>query len=175
MRIGRPKKKPGFDLSKLNEKTLLSIKGEFNSFIREHEADTESDSFRMVKEFADIHDMSPGKMRKILITAGVFENDMSRLIAKLHGQGKSIDEIQKLTGLKKSAVNSYLPYTKGIYKQEETSVDADRIRLYRKRQKICKQLKGVIAGNGTDAIMKSDAYSLLWEALMLFQGYPFIT
>ena len=50
---------------------------------------------------------------------------------------KNISEIMGYTGLKRSAVLCYLPYTKAIYKADELSTDAERIRLFRMRQKRC--------------------------------------
>lgn len=40
----------------------------------------------------------------------------------------------KETGLSKSSVHSYLPYTKIIYNVDELSLYAERCRMYRKRK-----------------------------------------
>ena len=177
MRAGRPKKKPSFDAGKQNETTLKAIKEGFDEFIQSRYCDTDNDSFQLIKEYAYIHDMSFGKMRKILITAGAFENDISRMVGELYRDGKKLEEIQRITGLKRSAVNSYLPYNKGIYKQDETSVDADRIRLFRKRGKICSQLQEVVRQNleGGVTDFGSDADELLWDAILLYQNFSFMT
>lgn len=59
------------------------------------------------------------KMRKLLITAGVYSTDTSRIIiGKLHAEGKSVSEIQAITGLKRSSINGYLPYSKIIYNHQ---------------------------------------------------------
>ncbi len=111
------------------------------------------------KEFS----MSELKIRKILITAGVYHNEASDLVYRLYREGKSKEEIKIITGLGKSSVNGYLPYIKTIYKQSEVSLNARRIEVYRHRQSIVKKLLN---------LPTEDA---LWEALMAFQGYPFNT
>lgn len=72
------------------------------------------------------------KMRKLLITAGVYRNEISELIAELQAEGDTPNDIQRITGLSRSTVNGYLPYTKVIYKNYERSVGADRVRLLRR-------------------------------------------
>ena len=59
------------------------------------------------------------KARKILITAEAYDTPTVRLIRKYHDEEKSLEEIMKLTGLKRLSVNGYLPYSKVIYKNEE--------------------------------------------------------
>ena len=92
-----------------------------------------SDSYQLIEFAAAQFHFTPMKMRKLLITAGAYENETSRLIGRLHKQGKSMKEIQELTGLGRSSVNGYLPYSKVIYKNVESSVGADRISMLRKR------------------------------------------
>lgn len=77
--------------------------------------------------------------------------------------GKSVLEIQEITGLRKSSVNGYLPYTKVVYKPEELSMNAKRIATYRDRQKVVKRLREV----------PSEAN--VWDAVVAFQEYPFHT
>ena len=65
----------------------------------------------------------PMKMRKLLITAGVYSTDISRIIGELHAEGKSASEIQAITGLKKSSINGYLPYSKIMYNHDEKMLE----------------------------------------------------
>lgn len=58
----------------------------------------------------------------------------------LYAAGKTVAEIQKITGLGKSSVNGYLPYTKAVYKPEELSLNAERINIFRSRQQAVKIL-----------------------------------
>ena len=54
------------------------------------------------------------KTRKILITVGVYHTEISEQVISLWENGKNISEIMQETGLSRSSVHSYLPYTKMI-------------------------------------------------------------
>lgn len=82
------------------------------------------------KEF----EISELKVRKLLITADVYHNDLSEMVNCLYKEGHSVKEIQMLTGLGRSSVNGYLPYTKAVYKAEELSLNAEKIGMFRRRQ-----------------------------------------
>ncbi len=56
---------------------------------------------RELKQTAAEFDMSPLKIRKLLITSGAYSNEISRVVNDLRATGKSIAEIQEITGLKK--------------------------------------------------------------------------
>ena len=79
--------------------------------------------------------VSEQKTRKILITTGVWSNDISRKIAALKEEGKSIEEIQKIVGMSRNAVLSYLPYDRGMKNAEFPTLNAIRIRESRERRK----------------------------------------
>lgn len=72
-------------------------------------------------------------MRKRLIAAGVYESEIADEIMALREVGKTIQEIYQITGLGKSSVNGYLPYTKVPYNAKKLSLNAERIKKYRKR------------------------------------------
>lgn len=69
----------------------------------------------------------------------------------------------KLTGPSRSSVHSYLPYMKGIYNAVELSLNAERCRVYRIRQKQVQLLR------------KMPSEENLWQAIIAFQDYPFKT
>lgn len=77
--------------------------------------------------------------------------------------GNTVEEIMSTLELSRASVNSYLPYTKIVYKMKESSVSADREKLYRERKKACERLK------------KEPTTENLWRAIVAFQGYPFKT
>ncbi len=104
------------------------------------------------------------KVRKVLITAGVYATDTSEQIQNLKVQGKTIPEIMEITGLSRASVHSYLPYKKGIYNAKEASLDAERCKKYRQRKSVVMQLKE-----------NPDNLELLWDAMVAFAGYPFQT
>lgn len=116
-----------------------------------------------LKITAEEFSMSALKIRKLLITAGEYHNDISDEVCRLYDAGKSVLEIQEITGLRKSSVNGYLPYTKVVYKPEELSMNAKRIATYRDRQKVVKRLR------------EAPSEANLWDAVVAFQEYPFHT
>lgn len=77
---------------------------------------------------------SPMKLRKILITAGVFENGVSKEINDLIAAGHTIDEICKSLQMSKASVYPYLPYKHIIYNLDEKSSTAKKQERYRSRQ-----------------------------------------
>lgn len=79
--------------------------------------------FKYITETAAEFHVTPMKMRKLLITAGVYSTDISRIIGELHAEGKSASEIQAITGLKKSSINGYLPYSKIMYNHDEKMLE----------------------------------------------------
>ena len=115
--------------------------------------------FKYITEtVAKFHVTPPMKMRTILITAGVYSTDISRIIDEFHAEGKSASEIQAITGIKKSSINGYLPYSKIIYNHDEKSVGAERIGLYRKRNALIKRLQADLSDEA------------LWNCLAEHQG-----
>ena len=118
----RPKLKPNYDSEKIKAELIKSVCEEYASGC----------SLRAVAKSFGI---SAVKVRKILITAGVYSNDLVRQIGSLHKEGKSIAEIAALLKMTKANVNSYLPYENMIYNMPERSVAADRQARYRKRKK----------------------------------------
>ena len=147
---GRPKKKPTYNSELQFEKFLQKLR----------EAYEESDSLRMLAAELNI---SLLKLRKLLITAGIFTSDICTQVNELHQAGKNIPEIMELTGLSRASVHSYLPYTKGIYNAEEISLNAERCQIYRVRQEYVQILQKVPSKEN------------LWKAIISFQEYPFKT
>lgn len=88
-----------------------------------------------IKATAEATALSPNKVRKLLITAGVLEYPETAMIQELMAKGKTVEEIQKLTGLGRASINFYLPYSKVIYKMPVRSQNAERVRRYKERKK----------------------------------------
>lgn len=160
--MGRPKKKPGYDPEKIMEQFTNCIAEAYMSGAGGESAN----SLRQISEQFSITLM---KTRKILITAGVYHTELSEQVISLRENGKSISEIMQETGLSRSSVHSYLPYTKMIYNADELSLYAERCRLYRERKQAVEKLHCCIA----------KSFELLenhfWETLKLFSGYSFMT
>ncbi len=88
--MARLKKRPHYDPDK--DKIMKNL------------LDAVSESYeetRELKQTAAEFDMSPLKIRKLLITSGVYSDEISRVVNDLRATGKSIAEIQEITGLKK--------------------------------------------------------------------------
>ena len=105
-------------------------------------------------------DMSSTKIKKLLITSGKLEYDETKQIQRLMAYGKKMSEIQDEMGLKKSSINSYLPYSKVPYKDSEISANAERCELYRRRKRAVE----ILNVGGEDE---------LWNTLVEFEGYVF--
>ena len=99
-------------------------------------------------------DLNPIKVRKLLITAGVYKSDAADQVQSVFNKhrvsGLSHTEALAATmrelNLSKASVTSYLPYEKGVYFPNEAdsnnlSVGAERIRRMRKREKIIERVK----------------------------------
>ena len=103
----------------------------------------------------------------MLITAGVYSTRLSRKVQSLYEDGCSIQQIMDETGLKKSSVHGYLPYIKGNYNLPEVTLDAEYSRVYRKRISVCERLRREIDS--------PDAEEYLWDAIVAYVDYSFIT
>lgn len=103
--------------------------------------DREDKTFPGLNAVATEFGITALKVRKLLITAGVYSTHLSRLVLELYDGGAKLDQIMKITGLSRASVHSYLPYTKIPYKLEELSANAERIRLYRERKKKCEEFR----------------------------------
>ena len=129
-----------------------------------------------LKAIADELDLNPIKVRKLLITAGVYQSEVADQVNRVFNQHRdsglthteAIAATMKERNLSKASVTSYLPYEKGVYFPAETdsnnlSVGAERISRMRKRERILEELKA------------EQSEEALWAAMIEFQGYKFRT
>lgn len=91
-------------------------------------------SVHSIKGVSESLQISEQVARRYLINAGEYTNDRIRAILSMYEDGKSVEEICKEFGIKKSAVHSSLPYTKGTYK-DTPSKNAVNIRKCREKIK----------------------------------------
>ena len=115
--------------------------------------------------------LNPIKVRKLLITAGVYESDTAKLVQQTFGSFRStqsysaaVTSTMSALQLSRPSVTSYLPYEKGVYFPEEAdaaniSIGAERQRHYR----------------AVDALKKDPCEVNLWKCVVAFQGYKFKT
>ena len=90
---------------------------------------------KTIRKIAKEKELSAVKVRKILITGGVFSSPLSTQIDALNKDGKKPSEIAIILNTTTANVNSYLPYERIIYKMEERSVEAARQQRYRDRKR----------------------------------------
>ena len=107
------------------------------------------------------------RTRKLLITAEYYSTETSRLVQTLTNEGVGMEEIMEMTHLKHASINSYLPYKNLAFNLDQTTVNADRHRLFRRRVKAVEELK-------THAGLP-DEMEYLWKAIIIFENYPFKT
>ena len=157
--MGRAKKNPEYDPESVMEQFT-------NCIVDAYGTGTDNNSLRKISEQFGITLM---KTRKILITAGVYHTEISDQINSLREDNWSISDIMKETGLSRSSVHSYLPYTKVIYNAEELSLYAWRCRTYRKRKLAVQKLKSCM-GESIEILEET-----LWNTIKVFSGYFFET
>ena len=124
-----------------------------------------------LQSIADALALNPIKVRKLLITAGVYESEMVEKVQdtfekyrKTQNYKTSILSTAAVLGLSKASVTSYLPYEKGVYfpstaDKEKISVGAERQRRYRAVRKL----------------RTEPTEEHLWEVVLLYAGVSFKT
>ncbi len=132
---GRKKSKLEYDAGKnLKEQmeNAVALYGEDNS----------------LQTIADALNLNPIKVRKLLITAGVYESDVAEKVQDTFEEYRETQDYKtallstaSVLQLSKSSVTSYLPYEKGVYfpsttPAEKISVGAERQRRYRAVKKL---------------------------------------
>ena len=127
---GRKKLKPEYDAGK-------NLKEQMKSAVVLYEEDCS------LQSIADALALNPIKVRKLLITAGVYESEVAEKVKNTFEEYRetqdyktSILSTANTLKLSKASVTSYLPYKKGVYFQstaekEKISVGAERQRRYR--------------------------------------------
>lgn len=161
--MGRKRIKPQYDPDKLQAELIGICSDLYLGKTGAYDNAKSPKNSKSLRYIANELDVSVSKVIKLLITGGIYKSGVSEKVAKLYTEGKGISEIQTELGVSRATVHSYLPYKKGIYSAKETSVNADRIRMYRERCKCIEDLQD-------DPTEES-----LWHAVVLFQEYPFYT
>jgi len=105
---GRPKKKPDYDADAILSALMDAVT---DSYLSPSE-DEEVDGHKPIKLVAEEFEITPLKVRKLLITGGAYRTSISEQIQDLYHEGNTIAQIQEATGLGRASVHSYLPYRK---------------------------------------------------------------
>ena len=155
---GRKKLKPEYDAGK-------NLKDQMDAAVALYEEDCS------LQSIADVLNLNPIKVRKLLITAGVYESEVAEKVQdtferyrKTQDYKTSILSTATVLGLSKASVTSYLPYEKGVYfpntaDKEKISVGAERQRRYRAVRKL----------------RTEPTEEHLWEVVLLYAGVCFKT
>lgn len=166
--MGRLRKKPEYNTSKKLEEQVGEVAFFYGSAYDDRLPDDENHI--SLREVADQFEITILKVRKILITAGMYSTYLSRQVQRLSESGKTILEIMEITGLSRASVHSYLPYSKDIYNMPERSVDADRKKLQRSRERACKEFVVSLPYR-----TPQEREEILWGLIELHEGCIFNT
>ena len=132
---GRKKLKPEYD-------TRKNLKEQMESAVALY------DSEMSLQAIADELNLNPIKVRKLLITADVYESDVAEKVRNTFEEYRETQDYKaallstaSTLNLSKSSVTSYLPYEKGVYfpntaSPKKISVGAERQRRYRAVNKL---------------------------------------
>lgn len=126
---------------------------------------------KSLQAIADELSLNPIKVRKLLITADVYESEVAENVQdtferyrKTQDYKTSILSTATVLGLSKASVTSYLPYNKGVYfpstaEKEKISIGAERQRRYR----------------ATKKLRAAPTEEHLWNVVLLYQKVRFKT
>lgn len=155
---GRKKRKPEYDAGKKLKEKLDAAVVLYNSEMS-------------LQTIADTLSLNPIKVRKLLITAGVYESDTAKLVRQtFHSFRETQDYSTAVTytmaalQLSRPSVTSYLPYAKGVYFPEDA--EAENISAGAERQR---HYRAVVA------LRKNPCEENLWKCVLAFRGYNFKT
>lgn len=155
---GRKKRKPEYDAGEKLKEQLDAAVVLYNSEMS-------------LQVIADALSLNPIKVRKLLITAGVYESDTAKFVQQTFGSFRStqsysaaVTSTMSALQLSRPSVTSYLPYEKGVYFPEDAeaaniSAGAERQRHYR----------------AVVALRKDPCEENLWKCVVAFRGYKFKT
>ena len=115
--------------------------------------------------------LNPIKVRKLLITAGVYRSNIADAVQQTFQSFRTTQDYKTAVSstmaalhLSRPSVTSYLPYEKGVYFPEDAdaaniSTGAERQRHYR----------------AVTALKKNPCEETLWNCIVAFRGYKFKT
>ena len=155
---GRKKLKPEYDAGK-------NLKNQMDAAVALYEEDCS------LQSIADVLNLNPIKVRKLLITAEVYESNAAKKVKNTFEEYRKTQDYKTailstvaVLKLSKASVTSYLPYEKGVYfpsaaDKEKISVGAERQRRYRAVRKL----------------RTEPTEEHLWEVVLLYAGVRFKT
>lgn len=109
-----------------------------------------------VKETAKKLGTYPIKVRRVLITEGLWRSNTSDQIGFLYSSGLSVSEIAKQLFISEKNVQSYLPYSRGQYGGDNRSDEAVRSEVYRERMQVAESSQVIRKNENTSQYMNPD-------------------
>lgn len=155
---GRKKLKPEYDAGK-------NLKEQMDDAVALYDEECS------LQDIADALNLNPIKVRKLLITADVYESEVAEKVRdtfeeyrETQNYKEAILSTANALQLSKASVTSYLPYQKGVYfpstaGKEKISVGAERQRRYRAVKKL----------------RKEPTEEHLWDVILVYSGVRFKT
>ena len=124
-----------------------------------------------LQDIADALNLNPIKVRKLLITAGVYESETAEVVMdtftsyrQTQTYADAILSTASALQLSKSSITSYLPYEKGVY--FPSTVAGDKISVGAERQRRYRAVK---------RLLEEPTEEMLWNCVIAFRGYTFHT
>lgn len=124
-----------------------------------------------LQSIADTLELNPIKVRKLLITAGVYESERAEMVQDVFSDFR---ETQSYTNailstaealkLSRASITSYLPYEKGVY--FPNTVAGDKISVGAERQRRYRAVRRLLV---------NPCEETLWSCIIAFRGYTFHT
>ena len=155
---GRKKRKPEHNAGKKLKEQLDAAVVLYNSEMS-------------LQAIADALSLTPIKVRKLLIAAGVYESDTAKLVQQTfnafretQNYSTAVTSTMAALRLSRPSVTSYLPYEKGVYFPEDA--DAANISNGAERQR---HYRAVVE------LKKNPCEENLWKCVVAFRGYKFKT
>ena len=121
---------------------------------------------RSITKIAKKLGVSEERVRRTLITEGLWTSRAARPIVELYQEGKTVQEIAGILMLSEKTVQSYVPYSRGMYGGERSDT-AQRSGEYRKRMR--KAVKGM-AGNNMAQIPEGGFPETITERKTYYDG-----
>ena len=160
MNVAMPKRKPEYNPASTMQQLLNAVCDFYGDPVDDRKE--EAPHHVSLHDVADEFDMTVMKARKLLITGGLYSTALSRRVQELHCKGLTVSQITEETGLKRSSINSYLPYAHIIYNLPDISIKAERQKQYRVRKR-------------NNARNNSEKEEKLWQEMIYLQGCLFTT
>ena len=155
-----PKRKPNYNPTSTMQELLTAVCDYYGDPVDDRQS--EDPDHISLHDVAERFDITVMKVRKLLITGGLYSTSLSRRIQELHAQGMTVAQITEETGLKRASINSYLPYAHIIYNLPDISIKAERQKQYRVRKR-------------NNARTDAEKEEKLWQELIYLQGCLFTT